>query len=126
MFGKGYGGGECMNEAEVMKARKGKKNVLIKPKKKKHPVLNALVTVSGAAFIMYCLSSIVITQAEISEKKQELAVLTEKAEKLEDENDEYRSILSEEDEREFMERYAIEVLGYAYPNERRFYDTTGN
>ena len=99
-----------MNEAEVMKARKGKKfkTTFIRPKKKKHAVLNALVTVSGAAFIMYCLSSIVITQSEISEKKQELAVLTEKAEKLEDENDEYQSILSEED------------------NERRFYDTTGN
>ena len=126
MFGKRCLGGDHMNEAELMKARKSHKTRLVKPKKKKHAVLSAMFTISGIAFVMYCLSSIVLTQAEISEKKQELAALTEKAERLEDENDEYQSILSEEDEREFMERYAIEVLGYAYPNERRFYDTTGH
>ena len=56
----------------------------------------------------------------------ELQALVEEAELLEDANDEYQSMLSENDERAFMERYAVEVLDYAYPNERRFYDTTGN
>lgn len=117
-----------MNEAEILNAQKNKKSGArsVRIKKNSHPLLNLFVTISSLAFVLYCLSSIVLTQAEIAEKKQELAVLEDKAQRLEAENDEYQSILSEEDEREFMERYAIEVLGYAYPNERRFYDTTGN
>ena len=87
--------------------------------------MKLIVGIAGIAFVLYCVSSIVLTQAEIAEKKQELAVLSEKSEKLEQDNDEYQSILSEEDEAVFMERYAVDVLGYAYPNERRFYDTAG-
>ena len=113
-----------MNEAEMLKEKKNKK--LVKPRRNNHPLLKLFGTISGFAFVLYCISSIVLTQAEIADKKQELAVLAEKAERLEAENDEYQSILSEEDEKAFMERYAIDVLGYAYPNERRFYDTTGN
>ncbi len=116
-----------MNEAEVLNAQKNKKDIKrLKKKKNSHPFLGMMGFIAGSAFVLYCCASIVLTKAEIAEKKQELAELTEKAEQLEEENDEYQSILSEEDEREFMERYAIEVLGYAYPNERRFYDTTGN
>ena len=113
-----------MNEADTLKVKKNKK--LLKPRRNNHPLLKLFGTLSGFAFVLYCISSIVLTQAEIAEKKQELAVLSEKAERLESENDEYQSILSEDDERAFMERYAIDVLGYAYPNERRFYDTNGN
>lgn len=116
-----------MNEAEIRKAKKNKKaDYVLKKKKQGSPLMKFVVTVTGFVFVVYCVSSIVLTQAEIAEKRQELDVLVEKAEKLEDENEEYQSILSEEDERAFMERYAVEVLGYAYPNERRFYDTTGN
>ena len=60
------------------------------------------------------------------EKKKKLSQLEEKAAQLEAENDEYASILAEDDERAYMEKIAIEVLGFAYPNERRFYDTTRN
>ena len=83
------------------------------------------VSVTALVFVAACVFEIISTQAEISEKNQELNALIEEAELLEDTNDEYQSILSEEDERAFMERYAVEVLNYAYPNERRFYDTTG-
>mgnify|MGYP006967149724 CR=1 FL=1 len=98
----------------------------LKKNKQDSPFMKLVVTVTGFVFVVYCLCSIVITQAEISEKKQELNALIEEAEMLEEANEEYQSILSEEDERAFMERYAVESLGYAYPNERRFYDTTGN
>ena len=124
LFKKRKAGGDSVNEAEMLKGKKNKK--LLKPRRNNHPLLKLFGMISGFAFVMYCVSSIVLTQAEISEKRQELAVLSEKAERLEAENDEYQSILSEDDEKAFMERYAIDVLGYAYPNERRFYDTTGN
>lgn len=121
-----------MSEAEIRKAEKIKKNAkavrkkrLSNQKKQTSPLMRLVITVTSFVFVMYCITSIVMTQAEIAEKKQELDVLAEKAEKLEEQNAEYLSILSEEDERAFMERYAVEVLGYAYPNERRFYDTAG-
>ncbi len=116
-----------MNEAETRKAKKiRKKAMALRKNKSGSPLMRLVICVTGVVFVLYCAASIIITQAEIADKKQELAVLAEKAEKLTEENAEYQSILSEEDERAFMERYAVEVLGYAYPNERRFYDTAGN
>ena len=117
-----------MNEADMLREKKNKRSgsKLVRKKKKSHPLMKLFATIAGFAFVLYCISSIVLTQAEIAEKKQELAVLAEKAERLQAQNEEYLSILSENDEREFMERYAINSLGYAYPNERRFYDTTGS
>ncbi len=106
--------------------QKKKAYAAVKKKKQGSPLMRFVITVTGVVFVLYCIVSIIVTQAEIAEKKQELYVLAEKAEKLEEKNAELESILSEEDERAFMERYAIEVLGYAYPNERRFYDTAGN
>ncbi len=90
------------------------------------PFMHMMVLMAGAAFVVYSLCSIVSTQADIAEKKQELAVLKEKAAELEIANEEYSAILAEDDERAYMERIAVDVLGYAYPNERRFYDTTRN
>lgn len=117
----------AVNDAELQKARSMKKTAkALKRKKSGSPFMRFIIAITGSVFVLYCAVSIVVTQAEIAEKRQELDALVEKAEKLEEENDEYRSILSEEDERTFMERYAVEVLGYAYPNERRFYDTAGN
>lgn len=116
----------ALNEAEARKVKNIRKQAAaLKKRKQGSPLMRFVIMVTGAVFVFYCLCSIVITQAEIAEKKQELDVLAEKAERLEEENAEYLSILSEEDERAFMERYAIEVLGYAYPSERRFYDTAG-
>ena len=112
------------------KARSSKKNsksgYTLKKKNQSSPFMRFIITVTGAVLVVGCIADIIGTQAEIADKKQELEALVEEAERLEDVNDEYQSILSEEDERAFMERYAIEVLDYAYPNERRFYDTTGN
>ncbi len=109
-----------------MPEKNRKSGYTLKKKKQTNPLMRLIVTMTSFVFVVYCIANIVLTQAEIAEKKQELDVLIEEAELLEDANDEYLSILSEEDERAFMERYAVESLGYAYPNERRFYDTTGN
>ena len=119
-------GGDCVNEWHKRSNKKKSGYKIVQDNKpKRSPIMRFIVAVAGFAFVLYCVSSIVLTQAEIAEKRAELAALAEKAQKLEEANDEYQSILSEEDEAAFMERYAVEVLGYAYPNERRFYDTTG-
>ncbi len=95
-------------------------------KKNGGPLFRFILYLAGFAVVISSLISFISSQAEIAEKKQELAELNAKAAELEIINEEYSSILSEEDERIYMERLAIDILGYAYPNERRFYDTTRN
>lgn len=118
-----------VNEARSAKLRKDKKaqkQLSSLKKKKSNPLLGFIGRVSALAFVLYCVGSIVFTQYEIAQKQKELDKLEIKAEELEASNDEYQSILNEEDEQKYMERIAIEVLGYAYPTERRFYDTARN
>ncbi|MBQ8177170.1 MAG: hypothetical protein IJ035_09085 [Oscillospiraceae bacterium] len=115
-----------MNKKETYNLKSNNNGSSLKKKKRRSPIMSLGITVTAFVFVAACVFEIISTQAEIAEKKQELNALIEEAELLEDANDEYQSILSEEDERAFMERYAVEMLDYAYPNERRFYDTTGN
>ena len=97
---------------------------------KKQGRSNALASIIAVpVFIVLigaCVVSIIGDKVELSEKQQELEVLKAQAEALEAENASYESILNEDDERTYMERIAMEKLGYAYPDERRFYDTTRN
>lgn len=53
-------------------------------------------------------------------------MLQEKADELEAQNEEYQRILSSDDVNAYMEMQAIDNMNYAYPNERRFYDTSRN
>ena len=59
-------------------------------------------------------------QNEIEQLRQETVMMTTKIEETKQKNDEYTALL-EADEDEFMERVAVEQLGYSYPNERRYY-----
>lgn len=115
-----------LNKKETYNLKSNNSGSSLKKKKRRSPIMSLGIMVTAFVFVAACVFEIISTQAEIAEKKQELNVLIEEAELLEDANDEYQSILSEDDERAFMERYAVEMLDYAYPNERRFYDTTGN
>lgn len=80
--------------------------------------------VAVGAVLVYCAYSISSDKKDVAEKQAVLAALEEEKEALTAENASYASILSEDDERAYMERIAIELYGYAYPSERRFYDTT--
>ncbi|MGN1415946.1 MAG: septum formation initiator family protein [Oscillospiraceae bacterium] len=80
--------------------------------------------VAVGAVLVYCAYSISSDKKDVAEKQAVLAALEEEKEALTAENASYASILGEDDERAYMERIAIEMYGYAYPSERRFYDTT--
>lgn len=73
--------------------------------------------------IVACGFSIISNRLTLESKKAELEQIREEAALLEAENASYQSILDEEDERRYMEKIASERLGYAYPDEKRFYDT---
>ncbi len=112
------------------KQRKAAKAALKKAYRKKMRKNRSAAGILGVPvaviLIAACLFSIVSDKVELSVKQQELEALREQAKTLEAENAGYESILSEEDERTYMERIATEQLGYAYPDERRFYDTSRN
>lgn len=82
--------------------------------------------IAVAAVVCFSFTNIVRNKLELAKKQEELAELQQKVADLETENASYENILNEEDERTYMERLAKEKLGYAYPDELRFYDTTGS
>ncbi len=76
--------------------------------------------------LIACIISFVSTQATLNEKRQELADLEEAIEQAKDERLELEKFVDADDLKGYMEKAAIEDLNYAYPNERRFYDTSRN
>ncbi|MBQ3939868.1 MAG: septum formation initiator family protein [Oscillospiraceae bacterium] len=79
-----------------------------------------------AAVFIVCIVSIVVTQANLVDKRQELAELKEKIEAADAERIELEKFVETDDLEGYMEKAAIEKLNYAYPNERRFFDTSRN
>lgn len=76
--------------------------------------------------IVACVISFVSTQATLNEKKQQLAELEAAYEQAQDEYMDLEKFVESDDLDGYMEKAAIEDLNYAYPNERRFYDTSRN
>lgn len=86
-------------------------------------IINRLVAL---ILIIACIISFVSTQATLNEKRQEQAELEAAIEQARDEYIELEKFVDSDDLNGYMEKAAIEDLGYAYPNERRFYDTSRN
>ena len=74
-----------------------------------------------AALVVYSGVIIISQQAQIAQLRKESDAINKKITAAKQLNDEYTRLLSSDDEAEYMEKIAIEKLGYAYPNERRFY-----
>ena len=101
------------------KEKKAAMAAVRKAYRKKQGRSNALASIIAVPVFIVLIGACVVS---IIGDKVELT----QAEALEAENASYESILNEDDERTYMERIAMEKLGYAYPDERRFYDTTRN
>lgn len=87
-----------------------------------------MTAVAAVAMVVFCVVSIISSQATISEKKKELQLIKQQTEELEAENMEYQRIIENEDINTFMEKYATEnpEFNYGIPRERRFYDISRN
>lgn len=83
-----------------------------------------LIGIALAMFAIFCTVSIVSTQNAIVEKKQELTQLDENIEVLSAQNEELAELIASDDIGQYMERLALEFGNYAYPDERRYYDTS--
>ena len=71
--------------------------------------------------VIYAVFNIISQQAQIVELRKQSEALSAQITEQEQKNDEYIRLLRSGDEAEYMERIAVEQLGYAYPGERRFY-----
>lgn len=83
-----------------------------------------LIHIALVMFVIFCAVSIVTTQNAIVEKKKELAELEEEVEVLSAQNEELAGLIASDDIGKYMEKLAVESAGYAYPDERRYYDTS--
>lgn len=100
--------------------------VKTRKKKKRKPVINYFFTIIIVFLLIYAAVTIITQQAHISEQEAELQKVKDKITEAQQLNDEYSRVLSTEDERAYMERIAIERMGYGYANEKRFYAMSGN
>lgn len=92
---------------------------------KNRMILEWIVTrIIVVAFVVGCVISVVSTQSTLSEKRDELAAIQAAIAEIETDNVELERILESDDIQAYMAKQAIEELNYAYPNERRFYDTS--
>ncbi|MBR4319560.1 MAG: hypothetical protein IKI37_06335 [Oscillospiraceae bacterium] len=94
-------------------------------KKSKQPFLfRMLIRAALAMFAVFCAVSIISAQNSIVEKKKELAQIEENIEVLSAQNEELAELIASDDIGRYMEKLAVESGNYAYPDERRYYDTS--
>ena len=94
-------------------------------KEKKKGLFNrGLVKLAAVAVVIGCGVLIAATQKDCAEKEEQMKVIQTKIDAYENENAELQRGLDSDDLNEYMEKVALEERDYAYPDERRFYDTT--
>jgi hypothetical protein len=97
----------------------------IKTKKSKKVSLSrGLFKLVIITFIGGCSVAAVAMQIDSAEKEKELGAIQAKIDAYKLQNEEMQRTLDSDDLSAYMERIALEERGYAYPNERRFYDTS--
>ena len=84
----------------------------------------ALVKLAAVAVFIGCAVLIVTTNKDCETKEEQMARIQTKIDAYETENAELQRVLDSDDLKEYMEKVALEERNYAYPDERRFYDTT--
>jgi len=93
-------------------------------RKKKGLFNSGLVKLAAGALVIGCAALIITTEKDCAEKEKQLIAIQEKIDTYEAENMELQRVLDSDDMSAYMEKVAIEERGYAYPDERRFYDTS--
>lgn len=89
-------------------------------------IFGILMKIAGIIFVIFCVYSIVSAQSTIAEKELELAQIEEAIESMKMQNEELQDIIDSDDIGRYMEKLAVEnsSTSYAYPDERRYYDTS--
>lgn len=96
----------------------------VKDKTKRGLFNLGLVKITATAMIVVCAALLFTTEQDCHKKEQELAAIQTKIDAYNIENEDLKRTLESDDMSAYMEKVAIEERGYAYPDERRFYDTS--
>lgn len=79
-----------------------------------------------AFLIIVMLIQLISSYVDLNRKKLELQALKDALNEQNMANQELQSLLDMQFDSEYIERIARDRLDYAYPDERIFYDTSGN
>lgn len=93
--------------------------------KKKRKLAKRLFVIIAVCFSVYMGITIIYDKAEIAKLRSETSEISKQIDEEKAQNDEYSRML-ESGEKEYMKKIAIDKLGYAYPEERRFYIVNQN
>lgn len=93
--------------------------------RKKRRFAKKLFVVIALCFCAYAAFTIIYDKAEIAKLKTETQDISRQIDEERALNDEYTRML-DGGEKEYMKKIAIDKLGYAYPEERRFYIVNQN
>lgn len=93
--------------------------------RKKRRLAKKLFAVIALCFCVYAAFTIIYDKAEIARLKTETQDINRQIDEERALNDEYSRML-DGGEKEYMKKIAIDKLGYAYPEERRFYIVNQN
>lgn len=96
-----------------------------KHKNNKKGLFNSMLfKLLSASAIIGCVALLIAIETDCSSKEAELEAIQAQIDVYSIENAELQRTLDSEDLSAYMERIALEERGYAYPDERRFYDTS--
>ena len=106
--------------------KKDKKNQEeIKLKRPKKALFNSgLFKLVATSLVVGCAVLLITTEQDCKDKEHELAVIQSKIDEYNMQNEDLKRTLESDDLSDYMEKVALEKRGYAYPDERRFYDTS--
>ena len=94
--------------------------------KKKKSLFTIISYIVIALMVIACMVSLIVTQFSVARMETELKTYDAKTEEILAVNVELQRILEDDDMNAYMEKIAVEEMDYAYPNERRYYDTSRN
>lgn len=96
------------------------------PDDKPNFLLRLVMRAAAVLFVIFCLVSIISTQSAIMKRRAEADALQVKIDNLKLENQDLQDIIDSDDIGKYIERKAIENPNnsYAYPDERRYFDTS--
>lgn len=77
-------------------------------------------------FCVYASLTIIKVQADIKDKRSELAEINQKIEIVKEKNEVLYHNLEMQNDEDYIEHVAKEKLGYGYPDERVYFDVSGN
>ncbi len=85
---------------------------------------SGLFKLAAVAAVIGCGVVIFATERDYSEKEQELIRIQAQIDSYNLKNEDLKRTFESDDISAYMERVALEERDYAYPDERRFYDTS--